>query len=119
VGVGHRLDVIDVFHLRVHHPHARPLDIEDLAHRQGHQSTEDRGLLGDEERGEGDAERNRIFAEAYGRDPDFFAFYRSMQAYEASLKGQDTRLVISPTSDFFRYFGDPKGGVAGPAAAKN
>ena len=64
-------------------------------------------------RGEGDAERNRIFAEAYGRDPDFFAFYRSMQAYETSLKPGDTRLVVSPTSDFFRYFSDPAGGVAG------
>ena len=42
-------------------------------------------------RGEGDAERNRIFADAFGRDPDFFAFYRSMQAYEAGMKHNDTR----------------------------
>jgi membrane protease subunit HflC len=60
-------------------------------------------------RGEGDAERNRIFAEAFGRDADFFAFYRSMQAYEQGLQSGDTRLVISPNSDFFKYFSDPQG----------
>lgn len=63
----------------------------------------------DQIRGEGDAERNKIFAEAYGKDKDFFAFYRSMQAYEASLKPGDTRLVVSPKSDFFRYFNSPGG----------
>ncbi|HEY8565599.1 MAG TPA: protease modulator HflC [Beijerinckiaceae bacterium] len=63
----------------------------------------------EELRGSGDADRNRILAEAFGRDPDFFAFYRSMQAYEAGLKGSDTRLVLSPDSDFFRYFNDPAG----------
>ena len=47
-------------------------------------------------RGEGDAERNRIFAEAFGRDPDFFAFYRSMQAYEAGLRSSDTRMLLKP-----------------------
>ncbi|HZC56440.1 MAG TPA: protease modulator HflC [Xanthobacteraceae bacterium] len=61
-------------------------------------------------RGQGDAERNRIFAEAYGQDPGFFAFYRSMQAYEKSMTHGDTRLVLRPDSDFFRYFGDPSGG---------
>jgi membrane protease subunit HflC len=60
-------------------------------------------------RGEGEAERNRIFAEAFGKDPDFFAFYRSMQAYEAGLKHNDTRMVLKPDSDFFRYFADPAG----------
>jgi modulator of FtsH protease HflC len=60
-------------------------------------------------RGQGDAERNRIFADAYGKDPDFFAFYRSMQAYERSMQHSDTRLVLRPDSDFFRYFGDPGG----------
>ena len=60
-------------------------------------------------RGEGDAERNRIFAEAFGKDPDFFAFYRSMQAYESGLGHRDTRMVLRPDSDFFRYFGDPTG----------
>jgi membrane protease subunit HflC len=63
----------------------------------------------DQTRGEGDAERNRIFAEAFGKDPDFFAFYRSMQAYETGLKHTDTRMVIKPDSDFFRYFADPAG----------
>ena len=60
-------------------------------------------------RGEGDAERNRVFADAYNRDPDFFAFYRSMQAYEAGLRSTDTRLLLSPESDFFRFFGSPAG----------
>jgi membrane protease subunit HflC len=63
----------------------------------------------DQVRGQGDAERNRIFAEAYGQDPDFFAFYRSMQAYEAGLRANDTRMVLKPDSDFFRYFADPSG----------
>ena len=58
-------------------------------------------------RGQGDSERNRIFADAYNRDPDFFAFYRSMQAYEKSLQHGDTRLVLRPDSDFFRYFSTP------------
>jgi modulator of FtsH protease HflC len=60
-------------------------------------------------RGDGDAERNRIFAEAYNKDRDFFAFYRSMQAYEAGLRANDTRLVLRPDSDFFKYFGNPTG----------
>jgi membrane protease subunit HflC len=60
-------------------------------------------------RGEGDAERNRIFAEAFGRDPDFFSFYRSMQAYEASIRHNDTRMLLRPDTEFFRYFGDPNG----------
>ncbi|NJL07296.1 MAG: protease modulator HflC [Methylacidiphilales bacterium] len=64
---------------------------------------------GEQVRGEGDAERNRIFAEAFGRDPDFFTFYRSMQAYEASLKPGETRMILAPDSAFFRYFGDPAG----------
>ena len=60
-------------------------------------------------RGQGDADKNRILAEAFSKDPDFFAFYRSMQAYDTGLKGSDTRLVISPNTDFFRYFSDPQG----------
>jgi membrane protease subunit HflC len=63
----------------------------------------------EEFRGEGDGARNRIFAEAFGRDPEFFRFYRSMQAYENAMKSGDTRLILSPTSDFFRYFQDPRG----------
>jgi len=64
---------------------------------------------GEQMRGEGDAERNRIFADAYGRDADFFGFYRSMQAYEAAIKAGDTRLILSPDSPFFKYFNDPSG----------
>lgn len=60
-------------------------------------------------RGEGDATRSNIFAEAYNADPDFFAFYRSMQAYDQALANPDTRLLLSPSSDFFRYFGSPMG----------
>ena len=64
---------------------------------------------GDTIRGEGEAERNRIFAEAFGKDPDFFGFYRSMQAYESGLRHNDTRMVLRPDSDFFKYFSDPAG----------
>jgi membrane protease subunit HflC len=60
-------------------------------------------------RGEGDAERNRLFAEAYGQDQDFFAFYRSMTAYENGFKSNDTRFLLRPDSDFFRYFGSAGG----------
>jgi membrane protease subunit HflC len=65
-------------------------------------------------RGAGDAERNRLFAEAYGKDPDFFAFYRSMTAYENGLKSNDTRFLLKPDSDFFKYFGNPSGKPAAP-----
>ncbi len=58
-------------------------------------------------RGDGDEERNRIYASAFSQDKDFFEFYRSMQAYEQALKGSHTRVVISPTSEFFRYFNSP------------
>jgi membrane protease subunit HflC len=61
-------------------------------------------------RGVGDAERNRIFGEAFGRDPDFFSFYRSMQALEASLGGDNTRLVMSPDSELFRFLARSDGG---------
>jgi modulator of FtsH protease HflC len=64
---------------------------------------------GEKIRGEGDAERNKIFAAAYGQDPDFFSFYRTMQAYDRSMQKGDTRLVLRPDTDFFRYFGDPSG----------
>jgi membrane protease subunit HflC len=65
-------------------------------------------------RGDGDAERNRIYADAFNKDPDFFAFYRSMQAYEASLKSDGTRLLLSPDSQFFQYFNDDTGKTAQP-----
>lgn len=61
-------------------------------------------------RGEGDAERNKIFADAFQRDPEFFAFYRSMKAYPNSLKGGDTTLVLTPDSEFFKYLKDSEGG---------
>ncbi len=63
----------------------------------------------DEFRGQGEGERNRIFAEVFGKDPEFFAFWRSMQAYEASMKAGETRMVLSPDSPFFRYFSDSAG----------
>ena len=74
-------------------------------------------------RGEGDGERNRIFADAFGKDVDFFTFYRSMQAYEAGMRHNDTRMVLSPDSEFFRYFVDPSGKTrdkpqAAPAPAR-
>lgn len=55
-------------------------------------------------RGEGDAERNRILGDAYGRDPEFFEFYRSLTAYEQAMGANNTTLVISPESPFFKYF---------------
>ncbi len=63
----------------------------------------------EEVRGEGEAKQNALFASAFTRDPDFFEFYRSMQAYEAGLKSGDTRLLLSPDSEFFRYFGNANG----------
>ncbi len=60
-------------------------------------------------RGQGEGERNRIFAEAFQRDPEFFAFYRSMIAYAQALEDSGTTMVLSPNSDFFRYFRDPNG----------
>jgi membrane protease subunit HflC len=60
-------------------------------------------------RGQGDAEKNRILAEAFGRDADFFSFFRTMQAYETGMKPGDTRLLLSPNSEFLRYFNDPNG----------
>lgn len=66
-------------------------------------------------RGEGDAKRNEIFANAFGRDPEFFSFYRSMQAYERGLDSASTQLVISPNSEFFQFFASP-GEAAAPSA---
>ena len=59
-------------------------------------------------KGEGDGLRNKIFAEAFGKDPEFFAFYRAMQAYEKALIGGDTSLILSPDSEFFKFFGNIK-----------
>jgi membrane protease subunit HflC len=71
---------------------------------------------GETTRGQGDAQRTRIFAQAYGKDPSFAAFYRSMQAYEASLAQGDTTMILSPDSAFFKYF--EQGPNPGGAAAK-
>jgi len=60
-------------------------------------------------RGQGDGERNRIYAEAYNLDPDFFSFYRSMLAYESSIS-DGTTVVLTPDSEFFRYFESQQGG---------
>jgi membrane protease subunit HflC len=81
--------------------------IESTADRQVTVLKADANREAERIRGEGDAEKNRIFAEAFGRDQDFFAFYRSMQAYEEALKGSQTRIVLSPNSEFFRYFNGP------------
>jgi len=67
-------------------------------------------------RGDGDGERNRLFAEAYGKDPGFFAFYRSMTAYENGLKSNDTRFLLRPDSEFFKFFSNPSGASAAAAA---
>lgn len=66
-------------------------------------------------RGEADAARNRIFAEAFGADQDFFEFYRSMTAYERALPGSNSSMVLSPDSAFFEFFADPMGGSLGAA----
>ncbi|UVD55325.1 protease modulator HflC [Rhizobium sp. Pop5] len=66
-------------------------------------------------RGQGDAERNRVFADAFSRNPAFFEFYRSMAAYSSALSSQDTTLVLSPNSEFFRYFDNPDGTLQRPA----
>lgn len=63
-------------------------------------------------RGQGDAERNKVFAAAFEQDPEFFAFYRSMQAYQKALGTDGTTMVLNPNSEFFRYFGDQKPGAA-------
>lgn len=69
-------------------------------------------------RGEGDGERNRIFAEAFSRDSEFFEFYRSMNAYSQALANSGTTMVLSPTSEFFRYFNNAAGAAAAaPATA--
>src|SRR5690349_18782791 len=68
-------------------------------------------------RGEGDGERNRLFAEAYGKDPDFFAFYRSMSAYENGLKSNDTRFLLRPDSEFFKFFSSASGKPPAPAGS--
>lgn len=68
--------------------------------------------------GEGDAERNAIFAAAFGADPEFFEFYRSMQAYRGAMENAGTTMVLSPDSDFFRFFNSDVA-LAAPSAPVN
>ena len=96
----------------------RAQEIRSRADREVTVLTADAQSRAEQIRGEGDAKRNQIFAEAYSKDPDFFSFYRSMQAYENGLKSNDTRFVLKPDSSFFRYFNSPDGKPApapGPA----
>ena len=67
-------------------------------------------------RGEADAQRNAIYAEAFGKDPEFFAFTRSLTSYERALQGGNTSLVISPDSEFFDYLNGENGRPAAPTA---
>src|SRR6267142_1404587 len=92
-------------------------EIRSKADREAVVIIADANSTSEQVRGAGDAERNRLFAEAYGKDPDFFAFYRSMTAYENSLKSNDTRFLLRPDSDFFRFFGSASGRPSGAAAA--
>jgi modulator of FtsH protease HflC len=92
-------------------------EIRSKADREAVVIIADANSTSEQVRGTGDAERNRLFAEAYGKDPDFFAFYRSMSAYEQGLKANDTRFLLRPDSDFFRFFGSASGKTGGTAAA--
>ena len=75
-----------------------------MNHKEGRKNLEE-GEGQSWTKGEGDGQRNKIFANAFGRDPQFFAFYRAMQAYEKALIGGETSLVLSPDSEFFKFFG--------------
>jgi membrane protease subunit HflC len=94
-------------------------EIKSKADREATVIVADANSTAEQTRGVGDAERNRLFAEAYGKDADFFAFYRSMTAYENGLKSGDTRFLLRPDSEFFRYFANPSGkpGSETPSAA--
>jgi membrane protease subunit HflC len=93
-------------------------EIRSKADREATVIIADANSTGEQVRGAGDAERNRLFAEAYGKDPDFFAFYRSMTAYENSLKSNDTRFLLRPDSEFFRFFANSSGHPPAAAAPK-
>ncbi|CUT14085.1 HflC protein [Bradyrhizobium sp.] len=93
-------------------------EIRSKADREATVIEADARSLAEQTRGVGDAERNRLFAEAYGKDADFFAFYRSMTAYENGLRANDTRFLLRPDSDFFRFFGNPSGKTATTTPAK-
>lgn len=81
----------------------RAKEVRAQADRQAVELISDAERQADIIRGEADAERNRIFADAFGRDQEFFAFYRSLRAYEKALTGENATLVISPDSEFFDY----------------
>ena len=92
-------------------------EIRSNADREATVIIADANSTAEQVRGAGDAERNRLFAEAYGKDPDFFGFYRSMSAYENGLKSSDTRFLLRPDSEFFRFFANPSGHPPEAAAA--
>ena len=91
----------------------RAQEIRSNADRQVTVLLADARSKGEQIRGEGDAKRNEIFAKAYSKDPEFFEFYRTMQAYEHGLKPGDTKFVLRPDSNFFRYFSHPSGKMPG------
>jgi membrane protease subunit HflC len=93
-------------------------EIRSKADREATVIIADANSTAEQTRGVGDAERNRLFAEAYGRDPEFFAFYRSMTAYETGLRSNDTRFLLRPDSEFFRFFANPSGHPPAAAAPK-
>jgi membrane protease subunit HflC len=93
-------------------------EIRSKADREATVIIADANSTAEQTRGVGDAERNRLFAEAYGRDPEFFAFYRSMTAYETGLRSSDTRFLLRPESEFFRFFANPSGHPPAAAAPK-
>jgi membrane protease subunit HflC len=82
-------------------------EIRSRADREATVIVADANSQGEQIRGEGDGERNRLFAEAYGKDPEFFNFYRSMTAYETGLKSTDTRFLLDSHSTFFKFFNQP------------
>ena len=95
-------------------------EIRSRADREATVIIADANSTAEQVRGAGDGERNRLFAEAYGQDADFFAFYRSMTAYENGLRSNDTRFLLRPDSDFFKFFSNSSGKppvAAAPAAA--
>ena len=93
-------------------------EIRSKADREATVIIADANSTAEQTRGVGDAERNRLFAEAYGKDPEFFAFYRSMAAYETGLRSNDTRFLLRPDSEFFRFFANPSGHPPAAAAPK-
>jgi modulator of FtsH protease HflC len=93
-------------------------EIRSRADREATVIIADANSTAEQVRGAGDGERNRLFAEAYGQDADFFAFYRSMTAYETGLRASDTRFLLRPDSDFFKFFSNSSGKPpVAPAAA--